>query len=159
MNFFDDATLRLKQQLGVTKDKDAAEHLGLSPVAWAGRKRRGLFPETELYALVAKRPELQLDVAYVLKGERQPRHARMQIDHVAAWAGQQGTELAAQFAKDLIESTATRTASRKDAYLLLVDLADHCDDERFKLLVEVAKALRLASVQASKSAVAATRSA
>lgn len=69
MNSFDDATLRLKQALGVTKDKEVAEHLGLSPVAWAGRKRRVLFPETELYALVAKRPDLRIDVHYVLTGQ------------------------------------------------------------------------------------------
>lgn len=70
MNSFDDATIRLKQVLGVTKDKEVAEYLDLSPVAWAGRKRRGLFPETELYALLAKRPDLQIDVHYVLTGQR-----------------------------------------------------------------------------------------
>ena len=70
MNSFDNSTLRLKQLLGVTKDKEVAELLGLSPVAWAGRKRRGLFPDTELYALIAKRPDLQIDVAYVLTGQR-----------------------------------------------------------------------------------------
>lgn len=68
MNFFDEATLRLKQQLNVTQDRDVAEALGFSPTAWAGRKKRGTFPESELYALAAKRPELGLDVAYVLTG-------------------------------------------------------------------------------------------
>lgn len=68
MNFFEEATLRLKQQLHVKADKDAAKELGLSAVAWVGRKKRGNFPEKELYALAAKRPELALDVDYVLTG-------------------------------------------------------------------------------------------
>lgn len=69
MNFFKEATLRLKQQLKVTEDKQVAELLGMSPRAWAGRKRRNSFPEKELYALAAKRPELGLDVHYVLTGQ------------------------------------------------------------------------------------------
>lgn len=68
MNFFDEASLRLKQQLGMTQDKDVALALALSPRAWAGRKQNGAFPEKELYALAAKRPDLRLDVDYVLTG-------------------------------------------------------------------------------------------
>lgn len=68
MNFFDEAALRLKQQLQVKTDKEVAEALGLSAVAWVGRKKRDNFPEVELYALAAKRPELQIDVEYVLTG-------------------------------------------------------------------------------------------
>ena len=68
MNFFDEATLRLKQQLKVTEDKQAAQALGLAANAWGMRKRRNAFPEKELYALAAKRPELGIDVDYVLTG-------------------------------------------------------------------------------------------
>lgn len=68
MSFFDEATLRLKQQLKKKNDKEVAELLGLSPVAWTGRKKRGNFPETELLALTAKRPDLGIDVGYVLNG-------------------------------------------------------------------------------------------
>jgi hypothetical protein len=68
VNFFDETTLRLKQQLKVTEDKQVAQALGLTGNAWTMRKRRGSFPEKELYALAAKRPELGLDVDLVLTG-------------------------------------------------------------------------------------------
>lgn len=68
MNFFDEATLRLKQQLKLTSDKDVASALGLSPVAWVGRKKRENFPTTEVFALAAKRPELGLDPDWVVTG-------------------------------------------------------------------------------------------
>ncbi len=68
MNFFEEATLRLKQQLKVTEDRQVAEALGLSARAWAGRKKRGSFPEKELWVLIAQRPDLKLDVGYVLNG-------------------------------------------------------------------------------------------
>lgn len=68
MNFFEEATLRLKQQLQKTQDKEIAAMLGLSPRAWAGRKQSGSFPEKELRALAQQRPELGIDVDYVLTG-------------------------------------------------------------------------------------------
>lgn len=68
MNFFEEATLRLKQQLETTQDKDVAAALGLSAQSWAGRKKRSNFPEKELRALAQQRPELALDVDYVLTG-------------------------------------------------------------------------------------------
>ncbi|HFF3748024.1 TPA: helix-turn-helix domain-containing protein [Klebsiella pneumoniae] len=68
MKFFDEAMLRLKQQLGVTEDRDVAEALGMSANALTLRKRRGSFPEKEFLALVAKRPDLGLDIDYVLVG-------------------------------------------------------------------------------------------
>lgn len=68
MNFFEEATMRLKQQLGVTQDKEVAEALGLSPQSWAGRKKRDLWPEKEFLALIAKRPDLGLDFDYVTLG-------------------------------------------------------------------------------------------
>lgn len=68
MNFFEEATLRLKQQLAVKQDKEVAHFLGLSPRAWAGRKQGSTFPEKELRALAQQRPELGIDVEYVLTG-------------------------------------------------------------------------------------------
>lgn len=68
MNFFEEAALRLKQQLKATEDKQVAEALGMTGSAWTQRKKRNSFPEKELYALVAKRPDLGLDVDYVLTG-------------------------------------------------------------------------------------------
>ena len=68
MNFFDEAALRLKQQLEMSQDRDIAKVLGMTPRAWAGRKKNESFPEIELYALAAKRPDLCVDVDYVLTG-------------------------------------------------------------------------------------------
>ncbi|MBV8249112.1 MAG: hypothetical protein JO200_11755 [Comamonas sp.] len=79
MNFFEEATLRLKQQLRATQDKEIALMLGLSAQSWAGRKKRGSFPEKELRALMQQRPELGLDVDYVLTGEGM-RHITGQQD-------------------------------------------------------------------------------
>lgn len=72
MKEFEAMTLRLKQQLGVTLDKDVAALLGFTSRAWTGRKRTNSFPERELYALIAKRPELKIDVGYVLTGTPTP---------------------------------------------------------------------------------------
>lgn len=68
MDFFDEAALRLKQQLKFTEDKQVAEMLGMTGNAWTMRKRRRSFPEVELYALAAKRPDLKINVEYVLTG-------------------------------------------------------------------------------------------
>lgn len=68
MNFFEEASLRLKQALKVTTDKEVAALLGLSPVAWVGRKNRGNFPVKEVQALATQRPELGLDVDWIVTG-------------------------------------------------------------------------------------------
>ncbi len=68
MNLFDEAMLRLKQQLKVTEDKEAADFLGLSPRALAGRKQRESFPTKEVFALAAQRPELGLDPDWIVTG-------------------------------------------------------------------------------------------
>ena len=84
MNFFDEAALRLKQQLQVKTDKEVAEALGLSAVAWVGRKKRDNFPEVELYALAAKRPDLKINVEYVLTGRApQPMTMEGRDDYLA----------------------------------------------------------------------------
>lgn len=83
MDFFDEAALRLKQQLKVTEDKQAAEMLGMTGNAWTMRKRRRSFPEVELYALAAKRPELKINVEYVLTGRApQPMTAQGRDDYL-----------------------------------------------------------------------------
>lgn len=77
MNFFDEAALRLKQQLRLNQDKDVAAALGMSPRAWTGRKTNKSFPETELRALAQQRPELRIDVHYVLTGITTEAQARL----------------------------------------------------------------------------------
>lgn len=68
MYFFNDSVLRLKQQLKIQSDKEAAEALGLSPAAFNNRKKRGNFPAKEVFALAAQRPELCLDPDWIVTG-------------------------------------------------------------------------------------------
>lgn len=66
---FSEARLRrLKFVLGKDKDKEIAELLGLGEKAFNARKSRNSFPIKELRALAQQRPELGLDVDYVLSG-------------------------------------------------------------------------------------------
>lgn len=58
--------LRLKLQLNTELDRDVAAALGMSATAFNERKHRGSFPVDRLYAVAQQRPELGLDVAYIL---------------------------------------------------------------------------------------------
>lgn len=60
--------LRLKEQVGIPTDKEVAALLGMSEKAFHARKTRGAFPEDKLFALAAKRPDLRIDVDFVLTG-------------------------------------------------------------------------------------------
>ncbi|KAI5914594.1 helix-turn-helix domain-containing protein [Thauera sp. 2A1] len=64
--------VRLKYLLDVQEDQAAAEALGMSKAALSARKSRGSFPEKELRALAQRRPDLGIDVNYVLTGEPPP---------------------------------------------------------------------------------------
>lgn len=77
MNDFAQQLGRLKIALGKSKDVEVADALGMAKTALAERKRRGSFPDRELYALAAKRPDLKIDVAYVLTGITSESHARL----------------------------------------------------------------------------------
>lgn len=70
VDFFISALNRLKEGLGVSKDKEVAAALGMEAKALNARKARHSFPEKELLALSARRPELELDVGYILGGSR-----------------------------------------------------------------------------------------
>lgn len=68
MDNFENSLFRLKEQLGVSTDKDAAKILGLAEKALNARKRRDSFPIKEVFALAAQRPELGLDPDYIVTG-------------------------------------------------------------------------------------------
>ena len=68
MDFFEEAALRLKQQLKVKDDKEVAAALGMSASALNMRKKRGNFPIKEVFALAAQRPELGLDPDWIVTG-------------------------------------------------------------------------------------------
>lgn len=102
MNNFLETSLRLKQQLGVSNDKDLAEQLGIGPTAWANRKKRGAFPETELRALASRRPELPLDVDYVLTGKRSQANVMAKLSTAGERVRQvRGTRSIREFAQAL----------------------------------------------------------
>lgn len=82
MNFFSDALNRLKHELRVSKDGEVAEALGMTKTAFSERKRRGAFPEKELKALADQRPNLKVDVLYVLTGERERADAETQDEFI-----------------------------------------------------------------------------
>lgn len=71
MNDFDAALLRLKGQIGQTEDQAVASLLGLSKASFSDRKRRGSFPVEKLRALAQQRPDLNIDVDYVITGVAQ----------------------------------------------------------------------------------------
>lgn len=99
MYFFEEAALRLKQQLKVTEDKQAAEILGMTGNAWTMRKRRNTFPEKELRALAQQRPELGIDVDYVLTGQStQAAAAQMVLNMADRFRQVRGTRSADEFA-------------------------------------------------------------
>lgn len=77
MNSFKEKLLRLKNELKISTDKEIATILDMKPTAFAERKKTDSFPEKELFALKAKRPELDLDVDYILLGARR-EEPRMQ---------------------------------------------------------------------------------
>ena len=70
MNNFDEQLLRLKQAAKTNADQDVAALLGLSKAAFSDRKKRGAFPEDKVWALAKQKPELMIDVGYVLNGKR-----------------------------------------------------------------------------------------
>lgn len=70
MKNFTNIVNRLKTELSITMDKDVAEILGMSKSAFAERKRRGVFPENALRLLELERPDLKLDINYILTGIR-----------------------------------------------------------------------------------------
>lgn len=138
MNSFDDATLRLKQLLGSTKDKEVAEHLGLSPVAWAGRKRRGLFPETELYALIAKRPDLRIDPAYVLTGERLGPGLAEAAARMHAAAVNQSASLQSAAAQ-AVSTMAAQSGQNREFLAKVEAVLPWCDDDVRDLILRLAQ--------------------
>lgn len=79
MDSFLECVARLKRALGVSKDIEVAELLGFSKAAFSERKRRDAFPDRELRALAAKRPDLRIDVDFVLTGESSKQTAERML--------------------------------------------------------------------------------
>lgn len=69
MTSFDEQMLRLKQVLGLTADQDIAALLRLTKSALSVRKRRDAFPIEAVERLAQTRPELRIDLRYIVTGE------------------------------------------------------------------------------------------
>lgn len=81
MKSFESVLLRLKAELKVPTDKEVGALLGLQEKALSARKRRDAFPEDKLRALAQQRPDLNIDVGYVLNGVRQ-EEARQAVANI-----------------------------------------------------------------------------
>jgi len=68
MKSFESVLLRLKAELKIQTDKEVGALLGLQEKAFNARKRRESFPADKLRALAQQRPDLNIDVDYVLTG-------------------------------------------------------------------------------------------
>ena len=153
MNFFEEATLRLKQQLQKTQDKEIAATLGLSAQSWAGRKKRGSFPEKELRALAQQRPELGIDVEYVLTGGLLTQHQRERLESSRALTLQlpmdaaENQRLIAQLEEGFLRQ-ATQNAARQSDYGKLIEALNACSDESVALVLQLVAKLRAADMKA-----------
>jgi transcriptional regulator with XRE-family HTH domain len=123
MNFFEEATLRLKQQLGMTQDQEVAKVLEMTPRAWAGRKKTESFPETEVLALSARRPDLGLDVSYILKG----KHASKMEGRLLK---------AKKFLAEAMAGIQNEQAERASRMAQVQAMLEYCDDQDFHVLAD-----------------------
>ena len=160
MENFEEAALRLKQELRVKADKDVAGALGLSPVAWVGRKKRGKFPEVELRALAQQRPELAIDVEYVLTGGTLTQRERDHLESARAMTLQLPVEeaekqrLLTRLEDDFLRQ-ATQNLERQLEYTKLLEMLNSCSDESLRLVLLTTEKFHLADLAAKRGAKAA----
>ena len=119
MDSFKEKLLRLKNELNLEDDKDVAEILGLGVKAFSARKTRNSFPEKELFALMAKRPDLNLDIDYILLGHRRETYEA----------------IAQEMLKDMPKTDLS------DKTGLLVQLFMQCDDQGRAAILSVAQTM------------------
>jgi hypothetical protein len=143
MNFFSESIARLKYELRVSKDGEVATALGLSKTAFAERKRRGAFPEKELYALAEKRSELRLDVLYILTGERREGldAAGAAMFEAMAKGRADDADFLASVGKN-VENAKKHIRRRLPMYRQLAALLDLCSDTDVLLLTYLADRMR-----------------
>lgn len=136
MIFFEEATLRLKQQLKVTDDKQVAEALGLTGNAWTMRKRRDAFPEKELRALAQQRPDLGVDVEYVLTGGALSGQQRKVQDRARRFTQEQSGDPGPLL--ELLDQAGVQMASanarRVETYRQITEVLAMCSDDTVTLV-------------------------
>jgi transcriptional regulator with XRE-family HTH domain len=119
MKIFDSSLLRLKQIAEVTTDQEVAELLGMSKAALSDRKRRDSFPEDKVRALAQQRPELGIDVDYVITGTTEAESLR-QRDALHAAAGVSPVVRSARLAEgELVQNFRACPPDVQEALLVL----------------------------------------
>lgn len=150
MKNFDQVLLRLKQAVQQTSDQEVARLLGLSKAAFAERKKRDAFPEDKLLALSVRQPELNLDVTYVLTGERRSDWERATLSRTAEAVAKlepEGGPITAKLQK-AYKSTPTKErdkAKREARNQELLAALKNCTDEDVDIVMQLA--VRLARAQ------------
>lgn len=141
ISFFDGALLRLKEQLQLSTDKEVATELGLSATAFNDRKRRDAFPEEKVLALSARRPDLKLDVTYILTGERVSELTRQQMAITGGVVVGRGDP--AQFEAMLVahKKLGQQQRVRMPGYKAHLGVLDLCRDEDVTLIMTLATRL------------------
>jgi len=136
------ATLnRLKESIDASKDKEVAEALGLSDKALNARKTRNSFPELEVVALLARRPELNLDATYVLTGERVSDWQRNQLALTAKTVLEMEPEGDGPLHQSLLKAVkvvGSQQTVRQPEFDRLQEVLSHHDDDEFKMVLELA---------------------
>lgn len=142
MNLFSDCLDRLKPFLRVSKDQEVAAALGLSKTAFSERKKRGSFPDRELRALAQQRPELGIDVEYVLTGGTLTAHQRQAQERAQAFTQALNTTPAEkERLRSLLDAAGTTmaagNASRAGTYEAIKDVLAACSDDTLRLALQL----------------------
>jgi len=141
MNSFSDCLDRLKYTLRVSKDQEVAEALGLSKAAFSERKKRGAFPEKNVRVLAQQRPDLEIDVEYVLTGGALSSHQSAMQERARQFTQTLGYDpndpdskqrLLALLDKAVVERAAAN-ASRAATYEQIIEVLRSCSDKTVEL--------------------------
>jgi hypothetical protein len=148
-SFFEQALLRLKEQLQLQADKEVASVLGLSPTAFNDRKKRDAFPEDKLLALSVKRPELKLDVTYILTGERVSDRDRDALERTADVVAKMEPAGDGPISKKMLQAykrTGPQQKVRRNKYDDLETMLDRCTDDDLAMVMSLAMRLALKEI-------------
>lgn len=139
-------TARLKDTLGVSEDRAVAAALGFSAAAFSARKQRDSFPNDQLKKLASARPDLRIDVAYVLTGisasqaaaKRAPRGTPASGTGAGAGAEVAAGRLMASIVEAFADEAASLRSRRRGAYELLLKHCDMLEDGSVIRLLRIA---------------------
>lgn len=156
VDFLHERLGRLKVALRAGKDKEVAEALGLSEKAFNARKARNSFPEKELRALAQQRPELGIDVEYVLTGGTLSQHQRLSQDK--AYEFTRAMDVLPEDKAHLLDlldrsgmTMARSNASRARVYEDITEVLRLCSDDTVELALKLVVKLYRAELAENNS--------